>query len=496
MGSNLDNFFSESQTVFFPKKIKRIKTLPSLGKHLLEYDQRMAFTYRAAMTHLLAFMESNCPTGDANAIFIEKYLHKRKQLASKVLTVGSQLYATYDKLTDQPLDKRQLAKELYFCELLIGVEKSKWQKHYLDNEQRIFFSVRNLIRNTTAGTNWYRLYAIRLKRVFVALMPLIKSILYQKLINGLNALNPALSYIAWMFYVPRALANIITLIQHTIAGPWMTEEESQIDYLDRLKTHWSRLWFEVLNDTVWCFVGLMCCFVLDASSGMLLTVALYFFDVAMAMVRAHKNINHHLEMEHELNLKLTTLEKLLAEILQKGNSKKTDILIEEINLIKEHKGHTDEWIFYEQQKLMLSIQITSALAVAMTIGAMPTLFALGATISIFLPIVSAASVVMICSWQYYESNQIEKTCPSTDILNLKNIEEQLALDYGSDEENEVNTSQRHNDVHLVKSKSTGSLVSMTRSQANDVELDTLHRYRHKHNLSCPEELWSLVCHTP
>lgn len=482
------SFFEESQSIFFPKQLQRSSSTPELSRSLLKSDRNNLVSYRAAISQLLNFIKNN-EVLKLDEQQRKTYFKQRKRLAQKVLIIGTQLYAIYDKLTDQPIEKQQLAHELYFCELLTGTANSKWKQYFDEANNSSHFSLRKIISNTTSGTNWYRLFALRLKRVFTALMPLIKSMLYQDFINTLNTLNPALRYIAWMFYVPRVLSNLTDLLQHTIAGPWLTEEEQFISFSERFKRHWGRLWFELLNDTVWCFVGLMCCFVLSPAGGLLLTVGLYFFDMVMAFANASINLSHHKKLQQDLKRKLHRLEQLVEKLKQNQQFEGTDLLSSELTSLRDYQSHVDDWILYEQQKLILSSQITTALATAMTVGALPTMFSLGVALSTLCPLVSATAVVLICLNQFIQQRQIEENCPDTNILNLQHLEEQLALEnYDDEDELEASTNSRQvsSDFQL------DSPISSARGKFFSPPSPTRMVKPYPRNLSCPEDLWGLT----
>lgn len=412
-----DSTFSTTSQTFFSRArpLRKVRSVSELGQMLLEEDRSTEIFYQAALSQLSSFItEANFDTPEELNVF----LAKRKRLALQVLRIGVNLYALCDKLTYDEKKKRHLAQELYYCELMAGIESPKWKHHFELNSQIEHLNLRQLIRKTTAQTNWYRLYLIRLKRVFVSLMPLIKSILYQKVIQELELLNPFISYLAWLFYVPRLLANLTTLFFHTVPGNWMSEEELQVPWKARAWMCWSRLWFELLNDAVWCAVGLMCCFVLTGSSALALTVGLYFFDLILAVINAYISIQHHQILKAEVDFKIQDLQALQSELQTHQSFENQAILRDELELLAEYKQHLDEWMLYEQLKLNLSVQVTTALSVAMTIALIPTLFTLTAALAVFCPVVSALAVVIICSVQYYRSRAIEKFKPPQELVDL------------------------------------------------------------------------------
>jgi hypothetical protein len=261
----------------------------------------------------------------------------------------------------------------------------------------------------------------------------------------------------------------------------MSEEELQVPWKARAWMCWSRLWFELLNDAVWCAVGLMCCFVLTGSSALALTVGLYFFDLSLAVINAYISIQHHQILKAEVDLKIQDLQALQSELQTHQSFENQAILRDELELLAEYKQHLDGWMLYEQLKLNLSVQVTTALSVAMTIALLPTLFTLTAALAVFCPVVSALAVVIICSVQYYRSRAIEKFKPPQELVDLhhpvvvrqpdtKNVNNDSVKDASkqpSAAENQVDK-QKASDAYQP---TVHHSVSMPNMHLNDSEID-------------------------
>lgn len=428
---------------FYHSEMKHSQSLPSLSASsnilLMKKSKSIEMHYKASLSQLINFIKAQATKQDKKLAINDDENKTREYLAKKVLKNGSKLHVLYDELSGQSIAKKQLIYNLAYCELLTGTSEPKWG-YYLDKVKHIKTnSLRSIIRKTTAETNWYRLYAVRLKKMFTTLMPLIKSIFYQRFIHGINSINHILNYVAWIFYTPRLIANLLVLAKHSYPGNWMSQAEKDLGFKNRFNMHWSRLWFEILNDGVWCAVGLACCFILSPPNAILLSAALFFFDLLMAYQRSIINIKQHKELEHNLTSKLTKLNQLLTSITNNSDFKGLAIQ-HKIDSLIEYKKHVNLWILYEQQKLSLSIQVTSVLAIAMAIGALPTLFSLSASLTILCPILSASTVVAICTYQYIRNCKIDILCPKSNIQELKNIEEQFAKTESQDVTKTNNTS--------------------------------------------------------
>ena len=154
-------------------------------------------------------------------------------------------------------------------------------------------SLSHTIRETTLGYNWHRLFTIRIRRVFITLLPFLQN--WQKFSNAINFidwfLGPTLNYVAWVFYLPRLTTNLVLLFKHLFPNKWtgMADKEEQLHWLVRLETQLQRRWFHLGNDTAWFVSGVLSCFVLVGSlapTGWYLTVAVFLFDVILASIRA------------------------------------------------------------------------------------------------------------------------------------------------------------------------------------------------------------------
>lgn len=358
-----------------------------------------------------------------------------------MLNIGELLYKIYNQFDETPsgskerekvfsdlhIKKKNLVRELSYCEFLAGTTQPKWQKYYDATGNINDVTVDSVIRFITAETNWYRLFMIRLKRLFTNIMPLIKSLNYQWFVQEINLINPVLSYVAWLFYVPRLSADLYSLFIHTCPGPWMGEHEKAVPMIERLNLHWERLWFEILNDAVWLAVGLACCFFLSPANSILLTAGLYFFDAGMAYSNNYFSTRHHKKLLASLIVQEKSLEETIKSYTEDTSAQQGVFdfseMKDELASIQEYKEYVNLWIEYERQKLILSMFVTTMFSISMSIGALPTLFTLGAALTIACPIISAVIVVSVCLIQYaYSEYIIPKTCPQTNILKLKALD--------------------------------------------------------------------------
>lgn len=358
-----------------------------------------------------------------------------------------------DKEPNIPLLKRQLMAALAYSEVL---EHANWltHDHYaqkgLNCEQAIYhFYLRKMgihffyskdaivhayehslsdnVRGTTALTNWPRLMVVRIKRILDTMVPLMKSMpSFCWMVDVIDAVaNPIFAYLSWLFYAPRLCINTFNILKNTIPSPFMYDHQKQLPWTTRLSVQWQKLWFEWMNDAVWMTVGLVNCFVLVgalAPAAIYLTVSLYIFDVLLAAVRAHIEINRF----HTIRKDYETM--MFAE----DNHTRAQ---EELRV---YRAFLDEHIHYEKQRLYLSVATTSALFIGMCF-ALPML-----AISPIIPLIGACFVVATCITTYWIGKNIERAKPTS---TLKEGNPNIALHNTSD-----------NKDPLKKHKSMGNLL--------------------------------------
>ena len=254
------------------------------------------------------------------------------------------------------------------------------------------------IRLDTGQLNFPRLMVVRLRRILMTMRPFLEHLKnYSKFINLVDPfIGPVLNYLSWLFYLPRLLVNLYLLFKHVIPGKWLTEEEKKLDWQTRLQTQIQRRWFELSNDSVWFIGGLLGCFLLVgglSAAGMYLTIALFFFDVLLAGLRAYIELN-----------RLNNLRVEYKEI----ESSALDNAQTDLEAITSYQEHLDLWYFYEQKRLGLSVASTIALFFGM-------LFAIPAFVNPIVPLVGACLIVVITLLTYLIGKWLESQKPTSKV---------------------------------------------------------------------------------
>ena len=110
-------------------------------------------------------------------------------------------------------------------------------------------------------------------------------------LKALDVLVPFTGFLSWALYYFRFSIRAGILIQHTLPGRWMSDEERAIPWQERLTAQLQAMKFDLLNDFVWATGNLVCFFwlygnaILDFYAG-ILTAVLLLMDVSVT-IAAH-----------------------------------------------------------------------------------------------------------------------------------------------------------------------------------------------------------------
>lgn len=128
--------------------------------------------------------------------------------------------------------------------------------------------------------------------------------------------------LSWGLYYFRFSLNLGLLLKHTIAGPWMSEQEKNSSWTDRFATQWQQRKFALLNDSLWATANLVCFFWLKGKgvlgkSGDALTLGLLLFDLSVA-------IWDYAEQSTQYNSKINEIDEQLRQIDERIDSLKLE----------------------------------------------------------------------------------------------------------------------------------------------------------------------------
>ncbi|WP_454781675.1 hypothetical protein [Legionella sp. WA2022007384] len=252
------------------------------------------------------------------------------------------------------------------------------------------------IRNRTLDVNLYRLLLTRSKRALDLLAVLnTSSESYRHFVRIMGkVLDPILMHVAWFFWLPRLLVNLFVLIKHTVPTWWMDDKEYALGWSVRLSTQIKRRWFELGNDTAWVGAGFINCFILTgalAPFGVYVSLAVFAFDVIMAMTRAYIELSRLSELRSQYMAMLSTSTE------------------KEQGQIKEHIKAIDTQMDFERYRLGSHVTTTTLIFLAMCC-ALPMFAA-----NPIIPLIAAICLVTICFINFAIAEQVNKSRPQDTI---------------------------------------------------------------------------------
>jgi hypothetical protein len=258
-------------------------------------------------------------------------------------------------------------------------------------------SMTKVVRDGTAFWTFPRLMLVRIRRLFLILVPILANAKnYANFIAFLDVFfAPLLSYLAWVYFVPRLAVNVFLLLKHLIPGFWMSDTEASVSWWIRLEAQLQRRGFELANDVVWLIAGALGCFLLVgtaalAAAGMYVTIAAFFFDVLMAGLKVYLELNR-------LNVLFAEYEdRLLAQ---------QDLHLPERAEVGEYLHALRKRYCYERKILLLRVISTLALFLGM-LFALPTLTIPG------LPLAGAVIVIVVTLLTFLMDKWLEKHKPA------------------------------------------------------------------------------------
>ena len=113
-----------------------------------------------------------------------------------------------------------------------------------------------------------------------------------------------LAYVNWMFFIPRLTLNFSLLYHHLFNERELNPLEREFSYWIRFRAHWTRFWFEVINDIYWILNGLIICFVLNggvlSGPGLYLSMTVQTLDLVCSILRASVELYRLYQMHADL----------------------------------------------------------------------------------------------------------------------------------------------------------------------------------------------------
>lgn len=260
-----------------------------------------------------------------------------------------------------------------------------------DSEQ---FEFDSPIQYQISTWNWHRLGILRVRRCLNALdfipFELSSTRFWMSQLN--RVATPVLTYVSWMYFIPRLSINLAILAKHTIPGWWITDKAYQLGWQARFLAEWEKRWFGIGNDAAGLTAGLINCFILTGASApytLYTSMALQAFDMMWAMVRISKEIS-----------------RLKGSLIDLSDDSRSED-------VESYRQFLNQRIAHEQNRLWLNVINTSVLLLSLVL-AMPALA--------FHPVIPATGAFMaaiMTATCYLKATQMDSNKPKDDISVLE-----------------------------------------------------------------------------
>lgn len=324
------------------------------------------------------------------------HLLEQVEAALILSEILEQIYLHY-LVVPREVDRLRKHQEVYKQILATG-------KHYyfpisLETDPvDVGLSLSQHIRTSIGNNNWYRLLLVRVKRLLNVIdMIGTGSHVYGSFVVYMDQmLNPYLPYLAWGFLLPRLLMNLALTIKHTVPGFWMLDKEASLGWEVRMEAQMQRRWFELGNDSVSVFVGLINCYILTgilAHTVAYISIGLFSYDVVWASLRAYIELG-----------RLYDLQKEYADLI--ANTKD----FEDIQFLFDLQKHVAERINFDEQRFAINVATMVVLLLSMC------MFIPSIAVSPLIPLAGAITLVGSTLVSYGMTVELEKERPKEDVV--------------------------------------------------------------------------------
>lgn len=285
----------------------------------------------------------------------------------------------------------------------------RFSKQFLTSIKQFFISFYHSpvqsIKNLVRDTNWWRLFFARSKRFINALNDIVKSSFSLRTVSDyLNKLNVTLSYLSFIWYLPRFMLDTAMLSKHLFAIK-ITNDEFQLGWYRRLKIQLDELWFTLTNDSLWIGIGVASAFFLSMPVAAAVSVTGFGIDIFLAGIRLYQYQKNNILLQN-LDDKIKVLTKQ-CENLQHHDPEWAKKNVD-LKLLETQRKSMQAQLAYDKNQLKLSLAVT----IALFAGVVCTSIAVFTPIGPILPFIGAVIILSTCFAQYYCCRKLNQTAPA------------------------------------------------------------------------------------
>lgn len=291
-------------------------------------------------------------------------------LCSKIACEWSSQSPMLKQQMNEALETAELLEMIYRDYLDVPREISRLQKEqqlmraWLNNDgmarhqEANTLYVSKWIRDQTVYLNLPRLFAVRARRLLMAIVPLTtaNSAYHQSMQTFDRYAAPFFSHLAWLYFIPRITNHLVMILKHTIEHDGMTDEEKALGWQTRLWVQLQGRWPDLSNDLPWLIANSFSCFVLVGPLlpyNIILSICMQFFEIAQSFSIYVVEMNY--------------LYQQRAEYINARDDYTEDS--EDYQQLDAYIEHLNKRIDYESHRLLISVVNTSILLLAIILAA-------------------------------------------------------------------------------------------------------------------------------
>lgn len=172
------------------------------------------------------------------------------------------------------------------------------------------------LRNWTTDYNLYRLTVTRIRRLWLTLNDLHG---FHDLTLWMMVVDPlvqmTMRFLNLVYFMPRLTTQFLCIFKHLFMTSWMTEQEKQMHFSQRLAIQFNRRWEVCFRDSLWCFNSLLNFFVL---TGVHASWSLWL-NAGLQLIETCLNIYFYFEFLDQKKIRTLLLHNLEPEALLQIN---------------------------------------------------------------------------------------------------------------------------------------------------------------------------------
>ncbi len=274
----------------------------------------------------------------------------REQMVDALKT-AELLDIIYRDYLDSPIDTNRLQREQQAIRQWLYLEQSD----AIVAVNKTYFE--QWIRDNTNYFNFHRLFAVRFRKLILAITPFIYSdSIYNETIQPIDQYaSLLLTNIACFYFLPRLVDNLAMIIKHTVEYDTMSEEEKALGWQTRLSIQLRARWVDLSNDIPWLIDNIISMFVLVGPLlpyKIVYSICMQLCDITQACTQRAIEID---SLYHQRDEYIKCRDDFDSET-------------NEYHQLNSFIEHFDKLIEYENQRLLIPIINTSILLLALILA--------------------------------------------------------------------------------------------------------------------------------